>query len=98
MFFAKDKKGDYMKRRNFTLFLGVFAVAQADAQLNMAFHSGTATARAISDRCIFDGDFEDGANYVTFTGLSGSSFRIAGNPAGAPRSAINGIQIYKETR
>jgi hypothetical protein len=46
----------------------------------------------------FDGVFRGNVNHVTFTGLTGSTVRIQGNPAtsrGGRRAAINGIQIFK---
>lgn len=59
----------------------------------MNYTIGGAT-KTLIDGSNFSGTFADGVNQVTFTGLSTSSFTIAGNDVTtAGRSAINGIVI-----
>lgn len=55
------------------------------------------TTRTIQDNGTFSGTFATGANFVTFTGLTGSSFTLTGNPGAADvRSAVNGVRIIPD--
>lgn len=48
----------------------------------------------LTDNAAFPGTFTEGVNTLVFTGLTGSSFTLTGNPgSGDPRSAVNGIRI-----
>jgi hypothetical protein len=68
-----------------------------DRQQPMALHIN-GERKVIAPWGAFDGLFRGNVNHVTFTGLTGTSVRIHGNPATSPgnaRAAINGIQIFK---
>ncbi|MCB1124953.1 MAG: sulfatase [Verrucomicrobiae bacterium] len=59
----------------------------------MRYHIGGQT-RTIQDSGTFSGPFGEGANFVTFSGLTGSSFTLTGNEdASDTRSAVNGLRI-----
>jgi arylsulfatase A-like enzyme len=59
----------------------------------MHYHIGE-ESRVIEDAATFSGAFDEGANFVAFSGLTGSGFTLTGN-AGASdaRSAVNGLLI-----
>ncbi|SHJ30577.1 Arylsulfatase A [Rubritalea squalenifaciens DSM 18772] len=53
-----------------------------------------AVTKTIQDNGTFGGSIQEGVNQTSFSGLSGSSFTLTGNPgSGDTRSAICGIQI-----
>ena len=59
--------------------------------------SGPATA-TIQDSGTFSGSFSERDHFVTFTGLTGSSFTLTGNPGSSDsRSAVNGLVIVPGT-
>lgn len=54
--------------------------------------------RTIQDSGTFAGTFTENANFTTFSGLSGTSFTLTGNPgASDARSAVNGLVIIPGT-
>jgi arylsulfatase A-like enzyme len=58
----------------------------------------TSVTKTIQDSGTFSGTFEDGVNFVSFTGLTGTSLTITGNPgAGDSRSAVNGLILLPGT-
>ncbi|BCU79850.1 sulfatase-like hydrolase/transferase [Luteolibacter sp. LG18] len=69
----------------------VYGDSNDTAGRTMSYKIGT-TTKTVVDNGTFSGTFTEGANFVTFTGLSGSSFTLTGNAA-TPRSAINGLVI-----
>jgi hypothetical protein len=53
-----------------------------------------AQTRTIQDAGIFSGTFTQNANFATFSGLTGSTFTLTGNPgASAAHSVVNGLVI-----
>lgn len=64
-----------------------------DTNRSMSYTLGGVT-KTISDTGTFNGTFTPGSNHVVFTGLSGTSLTLTGNPGGSsPRSAVSGISI-----
>lgn len=54
--------------------------------------------RTIQDAALFSGTFTEGENFVGFSGLTGSSFTLTGNPGAADtRSAVTGMIIIPGT-
>lgn len=57
-----------------------------------------ATTKTITATGTFNGTFTEGENFVSFSGLTGTSFTVSGNPgASDSRSAINGMIIIPGT-
>jgi arylsulfatase A-like enzyme len=69
----------------------VIVYGDANGSRRMSYTIGSET-QTIHDRGDFTGSFEQGQEYVLFSGLSGDSFTLTGNSSGA-RSAVSGIQI-----
>ena len=69
----------------------VIVYGDANGTRTMSYTIGAET-KIINDSSDFSGSFEDGKEYVLFSGLSGDSFTLTGASSGA-RSAVNGIQI-----
>lgn len=78
--------------------LVIYGDSNATNGRNMPYKVG-ATTKSLEDRENFSGTFREGANFVVFRGLTGSSFTINGPiSVTAERSAINGLIILAGNR
>ena len=76
----------------------VIVYGDSDATARTMNYTIGGTTRTIQDAGTFAGTFTEGANYTIFTGLSGTSFTLTGNPGASDvRSAVNGLIIVPAT-
>jgi arylsulfatase A-like enzyme len=69
----------------------IYGDANNNRTMNYTIDGETKT---IQDNANFSGSFTEDSNYVIFSGLTGSSLTVTGNPnAGDARSAINGMRV-----